>query len=316
MKLHIVMYHYVRELASSRYPGIKGLDLDLFSRQIFFLKNNYNIISCEQLLDAVENGLDIPDNSALLTFDDGYIDHYINVLPILMEHKLTALFSMPGKIIAEGKVLDVNKIHFILASASPTILKEHVFSLLDKYRGLEYDYPENCELYQELAVANRFDDADIVFIKRLLQVRLDEQLRAVLTNKLFDEFVGIPECSFAKELYMSMDQIKLMKKCGMHFGIHGYNHYWLNSLPVPIMENDIRMALDVFDGVIDKKRWIMCYPYGAYNDDVLSFISKKGCIVGVTTEVAVATEANGLLTLPRLDANDYPPKSENYMLIE
>ena len=33
-KLNIVMYHYVRDLQNSRYPAIKGLDYNLFKKQI------------------------------------------------------------------------------------------------------------------------------------------------------------------------------------------------------------------------------------------------------------------------------------------
>ena len=58
----IVMYHYVRELKHTRYPEIKGLDLNLFRQQIEFFKANYNIISTEQLLS------DAPiENTMLLT---------------------------------------------------------------------------------------------------------------------------------------------------------------------------------------------------------------------------------------------------------
>ena len=32
-----VMYHYVRELANGRYPGIKGLEYEKFKRQIAYL---------------------------------------------------------------------------------------------------------------------------------------------------------------------------------------------------------------------------------------------------------------------------------------
>ena len=312
MKLHIVMYHYVRDLSASRFPDIKGLDLDLFRRQIIFLKEKFHIINCEQLLEVATHGVELPENSALLTFDDGYIDHYTNVFPILLEHNLTAMFSMPGKILTEGKVLDVNKIHFILASTDHYLLKERLFALLDHFRGTEFNIPENKELYEELAIANRFDNADTVFIKCILQVRLNERLRGILVDRLFSEFVGLPESSFAKELYMSMDQVKLMKKYGMHFGIHGYDHYWLDSLPVHQMEQDIRMALDVFNNIIDRKRWVMCYPYGAYSEEVLSFIRRNHCLAGVTTKVDVASNQDDWLTLPRLDTNDYPPKSENY----
>lgn len=315
MKLYIVMYHYVRDLSASRYPRIKGLDLSLFHRQLVFLKEKFHTISCEQLLEAAANGVHIPGNSALLTFDDGYIDHYTNVFPLLVRHKLTALFSLPGKILNEGKVLDVNKIHFVLASASPVLLKERLFQLLDHYRGSEYIIKDNRDLYEELAIANRFDDADTVFIKRLLQVKLDEQIRSILIDRLFSEFVDLPEYSFAKELYLSMDQVKLMKKCGMYFGIHGYDHFWLDSLPANKMQQDIRMALDLFSGIIDHNRWIMCYPYGAYNEEVLSFVRSNHCLAGVTTKVAIASDQDDWLALPRLDTNDFPPKSQRYLNI-
>ncbi len=44
-EVSIVMYHYISDLANSRYPNMKGLDVRLFKQQIDFHKNNYNIIS-------------------------------------------------------------------------------------------------------------------------------------------------------------------------------------------------------------------------------------------------------------------------------
>ena len=37
----IVMYHYVRDLKNSRYPNIKGLDIEKFKKQIKFFKENH-----------------------------------------------------------------------------------------------------------------------------------------------------------------------------------------------------------------------------------------------------------------------------------
>ena len=39
-RLAISMYHYVRDLKHSRYPEIKGLDVNLFRQQIAFMKEN------------------------------------------------------------------------------------------------------------------------------------------------------------------------------------------------------------------------------------------------------------------------------------
>ena len=74
------------------------------------------------------------------------------------------------------------------------------------------------------------------------------------------------------------------------------------------------MALDTKDEFIDRKHWVMNYPYGNYNQDVLEYIKSQGACVGLTTDVRIAEiGADSALELPRLDCNDFPPKSENYV---
>ena len=308
------MYHYVRDLARSRYPNIKALDYNLFRMQIEYLMSKFTFVSAEELTAAVNGGDNLPQNSVLLTFDDGYIDHYTNVFPLLKNNRIPAFFSMPGMIIAENKLLDVNKIHFILASSEPSVIKDRIFNLLDHYRGTEFVIPGNNELYAEFAVANRYDNPDVAFIKKLLQAVLDEKLRNIIASQLFSEFVSCSEETFSKELYMSYDQVKLMKDSNMCFGLHGYDHYWLGNLPKEQMEKDIDKALDVFSSILPPKDWIMCYPFGSYNSDTITYIKSKGCGLGLTTRTAVADlKKDSPLELPRFDTNDFPPKSERYI---
>ncbi len=47
--LTIVMYHYVRDLKNSRYPDIKGLDINLFKEQINYMRKHYHIITMEEV---------------------------------------------------------------------------------------------------------------------------------------------------------------------------------------------------------------------------------------------------------------------------
>lgn len=313
-KVTIVMYHFVRDILNSRYPEIKGLDLKLFCHQIEFLKSNFNMIEPEQLLQAIEQKIDLPENSMLLTFDDGYIDHYTNVFPILVENNVKGLFAMPGKILREEKAYDTDKIKFILASSNVTKIIQEVFKKLDYYRGDEFKIPDNNFLYNKLAKTSRFDDKDTIFVKMLLQKELDERLRNLIVDELFKKHVSIAENAFVKELYMSYEQVKLMKAMGMSFAIHGYNHYWLNKLSDEEMKEDINKSLEVFDGIIDKNNWIMCYPSGGYSDEVINYISKNGCKFGLSTEVRVADiESDNKFKLPRLDTNDFPPKSNQYL---
>ena len=98
----IVMYHYVRDLKNSRYPEIKGLSIELFNEQISYIQKHYHVISAYDLMDAVQYGHDLPPNPLLLTFDDGYSDHFSNVFPELDKKKLPGCFFPTRKVHPEA----------------------------------------------------------------------------------------------------------------------------------------------------------------------------------------------------------------------
>lgn len=313
-KLYVSMYHYTRNIVNSRYPGIKGLSDVQFRSQIEYLNEKFNIVCMEQVLDSLMNKSLLPENALLLTFDDGYIDNYTCVFPVLNELKLSGCFFIPAKTFSTHSLLDVNKIHYILACANENELVNDVMLQMDYYRGREFDYARTDDLYAAYAVGNRFDTKNTIFIKRMLQTVLPERLRNIISSNLFAKYVGITEEQLAYELYMSEDQIRTLKRNGMYIGIHGYDHYWLGDLPYEQMKKDIDMALEVMDEFIDKKRWAMNYPYGSYNRGVLNYIQGKGACVGFTTKVRVADiDTDSPLEIPRLDCNDFPPVSMNYL---
>lgn len=315
-KVFIVMYHYVRNLKGSRYPRIKGLDYALFKKQIQFFSENFHVITMEDVIHYYTEGCPLPPNALLLTFDDGYIDNYTYVWPVLLEYKMQGSFFVPAKTFCENCLLDVNKIHFILASTQIEELCKELYEQLDYYRGGKWEYPSNQELFQEYAVANRFDTKETIFFKRILQAVLPEELRGIISSNIFKKYVGISEDVMAQELYMNYDQMKVIKKQGGFFGIHGYNHYWMNRLEKSKLIEDIDLALNSMGELVDRKQWVVNYPYGSYSSEVIEAIQGKGCVLGLSTDVAVADlEEDNRFALPRLDTNDFPPKSENFRLI-
>ena len=115
MKISIVMYHYVREIKKSQYPNVKGLELEGFKRQLDYLEKNHAIISPSDFIAYIKGEIALPDNACLLTFDDGYKDHYKYVLPELLKRKISGCFFPPARPIIDKCLLDVNAIHFIIA---------------------------------------------------------------------------------------------------------------------------------------------------------------------------------------------------------
>lgn len=313
-KLTVVTYHYVRELSFTMYPEIKGLLTSQFKGQLIYLKKYYTFVTIADCLSALYNETDLPSNACLLTFDDGHIDHFVTVFPILEENRIQGCFFPPAKAILTHEVLDVNKIHFILASAYKGLdqLISDIYACLDKYRSV-YQLKSNSHYYSKLAVKDRFDSAEIIFIKRLLQMELEEDVRKLITDELFQKYVTKDEKSFSRELYMDLDQIKCMSRNGMYIGSQGFDHYCLSKLPPERQESEINESLK-FLGLVNAptKNWVMCYPYGAYNDSLIEILKKKGCSFAFTTKVDITNfSKENAYTLERLETNDFPTLSNS-----
>lgn len=314
-RLHIIMYHYVREIKNSKYPEIKGLEYKLFLEQLDFLQKEFQFISMEDVIETVSGRASLPERAVLLTFDDGYKDHYEFVYPELKRRGISGAFFMPARVMKESTVLDVNKIHFILATRDIKELVSEIFRKLDEARKNGMEILSNEELYRKLAVANRWDSAETIFVKRLFQNELPENFRNKLVADLFEESVGVGESEFSKQLYLSEKEALDMKKDGMYFGLHGYEHYWLGKLSEEKQREDISKSLAYVNeiGLVPKENWVMNYPYGSYSDETIEIARSLGAVAGLGVTAKTADLAvDHVMALPRYDTNDFPPKSTNY----
>lgn len=91
----ILMYHYVSPLPEDADAIRRDLTVlpDVFERQLVYLTGEgYQTISMYQLYDALMTGAPLPPKPIILTFDDGYIDHYVYVFPALRRQGMTGTF--------------------------------------------------------------------------------------------------------------------------------------------------------------------------------------------------------------------------------
>jgi peptidoglycan/xylan/chitin deacetylase (PgdA/CDA1 family) len=308
----IVMYHYVRPIAGSRHPRIRGLELHDFEGQLDHIERHYRVISAAQLVNAARTGSPLPDNPLLLTFDDGYADHHQYVTPALQRRGMSGLFFPTSGTVEERWMLDVNKLHFVLATVGDFgALVRIVESAVEASRS-EFDMPPLADFRARLWAANRFDPPEVIYVKRMLQFALPEILRNRITSDLFHQYVSRDEAAFADELYVSVDQLRRMREGGMEIGSHGHAHYWLDSLPVADQARDIDRSLQMLDRIgVTRQGFYFCYPFGGYTSDTVALLADRGCGAAFTTRVALARpETNDMLVLPRLDTNDLPRRGD------
>ena len=300
MKTEFIMYHYVRDLKNSNYSKIKGLDIKKFEAQLSFLSKNYSIISLE---DFYSGNYNANNKTCVLTFDDGYKDHYEFVLEKLLKYKIKGAFYPPIDVIDSNRVLDVNKIHLILALANEDLILDRI-----KYHFLELRSSHSLDYYiEKIKISCRYDSKKTIIIKRLLQTVLDLETRSIICNKLLEEIVCKDEKELSKELYLNRDQIIEMIDHGMHFGSHGKSHFWFDSLNLKQQEFEIKESIKFLNSLYKRNYLLsMCYPYGNYNKDTLKLMKKYKFKLGLTTVPKIYdSKKDNIFLIPRLDTNDF-----------
>ena len=304
-EIYIVMYHYVREIKKSKYPNLKGLEFEEFKKQINYFQKNFNVLSNDNFIEIIKSKKIPKKKSILLTFDDGFKDHYKYVYPHLQKKKLFANFYAPVLTIKNSKVLDVHKIHFILEKElnRDKILKM-IFIYAKKFMGKNQDQLS----LNKINTKSRYDDKKTVLIKRLLQNHLPIFYREKITNKIFSLILDTNEEQFSKKLYMKKSNIVELYKNNFSIGSHGYNHLWWGKISKTKQEEEIKKSLNYFKKIkVLNNNFSICFPYGSYNANTLKILKKYKIEYALTTNVGAVNYGNikENLTLPRFDTNDF-----------
>ena len=316
MPLNTVMYHYVRDNEEYEYDTF-GRRVEEFYRQIEFFNRNSSIIDPNDIEKVTFYLTNDYESAYLLTFDDGYIDHF-NCAKFLHANNHSAFF-FPPKAIFEDKILPVNLIHLILGNRylnSDKILekimvyvKEKEIKITLKEENISInDYLINCELNPLL-----FDDRINLLIKRLLQrdIKIYSE-RINLINYLFKDIYKKSPKDYIRNFYISQNNIKEMKKMGMCFGSHGVSHIWMSESNQIIQEEEINnsyLFLENELNVSSNKFRVFCYPYGDYNKQTLKSLLKSEVKFGFTTVMGKSSikpsKQYSELLLKRWDTNNY-----------
>ena len=93
---------------------------------------------------------------------------------------------------------------------------------------------------------------------------------------------------------------------GMFFGNHCFNHLWLEHESKKKQDFEITQGLKFLKKIgMDLNNWIMCYPYGSYNNNTLKILRSKKCFIGFTSlNKAFNQKKYSRFEIPRIDCNN------------
>lgn len=142
MAVPILMYHYVSELPEDADDVRTDLTIspDLFRAHMDALfYQGYTPISLYDLDNALLTGEQLPPKPVVLTFDDGYIDHYTNVFPVLQQYGFTGTFFIITSTADEANPAYVSWAQIAEMSSAGMDMESHTKTHSD-LRSRAYDF--------------------------------------------------------------------------------------------------------------------------------------------------------------------------------
>ena len=102
------MYHKVAE-----EPDFLTVTPADFEKQLLFIKRHFTPIRLSDLILHLKSNKVLPDNAAIISFDDGYLDNFTNAYPILLKSQIPFSIFLVADFIGKTVLHDQKQQEFL-----------------------------------------------------------------------------------------------------------------------------------------------------------------------------------------------------------
>lgn len=292
-KTIILLYH--RVISLEKDPQELAVSHKNFRAHLQYLKENYSIISLDQLINSLKKGK-VPQKSVVITFDDGYVDNYLYAKTILEELGVPATFFVSTENIGTNNEFWWDSLErvFLLGKSLPKSLelkfnnRKHIWKL----HTLEQKKETYCQIHNLLLQAK---DSEI-----------KETIHSLLTC------MGLK--NNARKNYRAMNRreiSELVKKGIISIGSHGHFHCRLSSQSKAAQRESIIKSKRMLEGITHAKIKHFSYPFGGkgdYTSATIQLLKANGFQTSCANHPSLVSEKSNLFELPRFIVRDWDAK--------
>jgi peptidoglycan/xylan/chitin deacetylase (PgdA/CDA1 family) len=270
------MYHYVRPPGS----GQSALPLREFAEQLDCLGASHEIIDIDIYIRYLHGQGDLPPRCAILTFDDGLMDHVEHVYPELRRRGLSAAFFVQTAPTEQRHLAAAHMNHLLLVAVGFDLLREQFASTLAELQpGAElgdfFDEQEALKLYH-------YETPPRAVYKYAVAFGLPCELRDRVLARLFARHVGDPR-EWAERCYPTWKQWRELQAGGMHVGGHSHRHDIYTRMTPAQQRQDIRRCAAILSDRLGRGRRAFAYPYGRCDETTCAEVRDAGFTAALTT---------------------------------
>jgi len=300
-----IMYHYISP-EKQNLPHLHYLHLDDFVKQLEYFGNEYGFISLEDFQQCILSNK--PIKGVVLTFDDGFKDHYSYVLPELLKRGLWGIFYIATSPFLAGKLIDVHRIHMLLGKYGENEIAKSLQRIITKDM-LSHAHVKEFSQDTYLKQNNNFTTN---YVKRLLNYFIDYKHRRGVLDELMSIYYPNEE-DLVQAFYMTKAEIKHLNNSGMVIGSHTVNHPVMSKISVSEQGREIESSFQMIESIVGKSALkTFCYPYGGFHSFTAyteQLLEKNACAFSFNVEARDISEKDLAFrrqALPRYDCNAFP----------
>ena len=250
MWLTVLTYHRVAPAgaASTLDDGVFDVTQGLLERQLSFVCRWFEAVGLDDLLLFAQGRKRLPNNAALVTFDDGYRDNHDFALPILRRYGIRATFFVATDYVERRRLFWWDRIALAMKR-----------SVLDR---IEIDYPERTVL--PLAGASE-RSRSIRRVQRFVKITpgLDlERFMSGVERAAGARLEPPKERSLADETVMTWDHVVALRRAGMDVQSHTQTHRVLQTLDAAQLAQELRGSRTALERVLGEPVRAISYPVG------------------------------------------------------
>ncbi len=280
--IKILAYH---DIGAPSFFNLQVPEEIFLSHVKYLLESNYNLISLEEAAELLKSKRPIPDDTVVITFDDGYKSIYKNVLSTVKQYNIPVTVFLSTEPVEKRRPLFVDALAYAFENTknkklnlTSWTLKEYPIGNQDLKEMAGYEINEYSK---DLRSEDRRKFLEFIFEK--LDVDLDSQ-------ELRDRM-------------LSWDEVVESSRSGVSFGVHTVTHPSLARISNDEAGDEILGSKKIMEEKLNSEVKTFAYPYGSAQDvseAVRQIVIEKNFLCAVTLQNGVNNGGSDLFMLKRV----------------
>ena len=260
---------------------------DNFAKQMKFLKENFNVVSLDDIARGIIEGNKVSRRDIAITFDDGYVDNYTHAFPILKDLGLPATIFLTTEYIGTARLFWWDKLGLIFKEMKGKEVNWRSFPL-DLFSS------ELIDLFDSALQRKEKRTPLTNYLKKI-----GIKGRSKIIEFLEEKFIKGTDISPSDRLFLSWDEIKEMSFHNITFGSHSHSHSILTETENEEVIRELIVSRNLIKNHTGINVTAFSYPDGSLNERTKNHVIDVGYKYAVQTNRKSNMQDFDMFSIPR-----------------